>query len=117
MITRKYVVGAAAKEAKGQTHVHEVQGMTEMAAEHSHRFAGTTGEVIALDKGGHKHEYRAVTDFVNGHYHKICVQTGPGVSVSDDEHVHYAEGNTSVDKGHKHEFELTTFQAPNPGKD
>jgi hypothetical protein len=72
--------------------------------------------MIPLEKGGHKHEYRAVTDFINGHYHKIYVQTGPMVNVSDDEHVHYAEGNTTVDKDHKHEFELTTFQAPDPGK-
>jgi len=117
MITKKYVIGAAARAAREQTHVHEVQGMTEMAAEHTHRFAGTTGEMITSDKCGHKHEFHAITDYVNGHYHKIYIQTNPNVSVSDDEHVHYAEGCTSVDKGHKHEFELTTFQAPIPGKE
>ena len=115
MITKKYVTGAAAKGAKGQSHIHEVQGLTESALEHSHRFGGTSGEVIPLEDGGHKHEYRAVTDFVNGHYHKICIHTGPAVMVSDDEHVHYAEGSTTVDREHQHEFELTTFQAPIPG--
>lgn len=115
MITKKYVIGAAAKGTKGQTHVHEVQGMTESVLDHCHRFGGATGEVIPIGTGGHKHEYRAVTDFVNGHYHKIYVQTGPGVGVDEDEHVHYAEGSTSVDRDHKHDFEFTTFQAPNPG--
>jgi hypothetical protein len=115
LITKKYVIGSAVKEARDQTHVHEVQGMTESALDHSHRFGGVTGEVIPIGTSGHKHKYWAVTDFVKGHYHKIHVQTGPGVGVDNDEHVHYAEGSTSVDRDHKHEFELTTFQAANPG--
>ncbi|MGE5544661.1 MAG: YmaF family protein [Bacillota bacterium] len=115
MITKKYVIGAAAKKAGGQTHIHEVQGLTEMADGHCHRFGGATGELIPLEKGGHRHQYVAVTDFVDGHYHKICVHTSPMVGVSEDEHVHYAEGYTSVNDGHKHDFDLTTFQAPNPG--
>jgi hypothetical protein len=112
LIIKKYVFGAAAKGSRQQTHVHEVQGMTESALDHSHRFSGATGEVIPLEGGGHKHEYRAITDYVNGHYHKIYVQTGPGIAVSDDDHVHHAQGSTTVDREHKHDFDLTTFQAP-----
>ncbi|MGI6549622.1 MAG: hypothetical protein ACOX4Q_06205 [Syntrophomonadales bacterium] len=41
MIIKKYVFGAAAKGSRQQTHVHEVQGMTESALDHSHRFSGS----------------------------------------------------------------------------
>ncbi len=112
MITKKYVIGAAARGSREQTHIHEVQGLTESAMDHSHRFGGATGEVIPLAGGGHKHEYRAVTDYVHGHYHKIYVETGPGITVSSEEHVHHAQGSTTVDRDHKHDFDLTTFEAP-----
>ncbi|MGE5372654.1 MAG: YmaF family protein [Solirubrobacterales bacterium] len=108
---RKYMVGAANRDNGEQMHVHEVQGTTEIASDHTHRFVGVTGEMVSLDARSHEHEFRGMTDYVRGHYHKVYVKTGAQKLVSDDEHVHYAEGETSFNHNHKHSFEMTTMMA------
>lgn len=114
MAIKKYLVGTAGQDCMEQTHVHEVQGLTDISENHQHRFAGVTGEMIEIKPGVHVHEFRTMTDYYEDHYHKITIRTGPNVAVSGDEHVHYVQGDTTLNDNHKHSFEVSTFQAPNP---
>ncbi len=121
---RKYIVGAAARGKKTQTHVHEVHAVTEgpmnipgMDIEcHSHGIAAVSGEMIMMENGMHRHELQLRTGFYEDHFHMICGMSGPNIAVAEGEHVHYAAGMTSTDDGHHHHFKLTSGMAEDPGK-
>lgn len=99
-----------------QSHVHEFQGSTRIAAEdeeefHNHRFAGVTSEVI-LAGGSHIHAFFVSTDFFD-HLHQVAGLTGPAINVGGEKHVHAAESITTFDDGHFHEFIFATLiQSP-----
>lgn len=95
---------------KQQEHVHEVQGIVQIAAPndpHTHRFATISGEAIEMGNG-HIHEVNFRTDFYEDHFHEFVGRTLGPVMVGD-RHVHFLESETSQNEGHLHEFKLSTF--------
>ncbi|MGN1031617.1 MAG: YmaF family protein [Butyricicoccaceae bacterium] len=97
-------------EERHQTHVHEVQGSTEVAgrAAHNHRFATVSDEVIRMGND-HVHEIKFRTDFAEGHYHEFCGRTGGAVWVGGGRHVHFLESITTEEKDHRHKFRVATL--------
>lgn len=96
----------------GQTHVHEVQGSTEIAEPeeepHNHRFATVSGQAIFFNNGDHYHEVIFRTDTYEDHYHEARVRTGGAIQVGN-RHVHFLEGATTVNDGHRHMFRAATL--------
>lgn len=97
---------------RGQTHVHEIEGSTFIAAEqeeepHNHRFAGITSEVIPFEDS-HVHAILIPTDFFKDHHHEVGGRTGPAITVSSHKHIHFVYGKTTVEDEHFHKYTFVT---------
>ncbi|MGB8453780.1 MAG: YmaF family protein [Anaerocolumna sp.] len=91
-----------------QYHVHEFQGYLKTVEDHYHRFSGSTGEAMPIDKNDHIHEIVFRTDFINGHYHEFVGRTSGAITIGD-RHIHHIESFTNTTSGHKHGFRLITL--------
>mgnify|MGYP002354577503 CR=1 FL=1 len=101
----------ASTASSQQKHVHEVQGVLEIAEAgtdpHNHRFCTVSGEAKTVGNT-HVHEVTFRTDYYDNHFHEYTGKTCGAVQVGD-RHVHFLKSITSRNDGHKHEFRLATF--------
>ncbi|NMB10895.1 MAG: hypothetical protein GX977_01270 [Firmicutes bacterium] len=94
-------------EYRMRGHVHPYIGPTEVALEHIHQLAGTTGPVIPR-MGGHIHRIAGVSTTDREHSHAYSLLTGPPIHLCQGRHVHQLEGSTTVDQEHDHDVQLET---------
>ena len=104
---RGYSMHKPNKEENYMEHVHLIQTMADVADEHQHLIAGTSG--LPIRKGrSHVHRvcFRTSYDPKEGgsHWHMVDVMTGPAIEIDCDEHTHCFAGETCKAAGHCHDF-------------
>ncbi|NLJ25227.1 MAG: hypothetical protein GX354_07360 [Firmicutes bacterium] len=90
-----------------ENHVHPYIGPTEVALEHIHQLAGSSGPAIPA-MGGHIHRIAGLTTTDREHSHAYSIYSGPPVHVCHGQHVHHIEGNTTTNNDHDHGVQLET---------